>query len=140
MGQRESLNRYLKSVGDIPFEWGKHDCLTFTNNAYRAMYNEGWADDWLGRYGKGSKALRRKELESEFGFRIKQLPEKISSRLKPINHVPPLGALVTTKKSNTWIIGVAMGICTGTKAVFLSKEGVLYLPLDYIHQAWVKEI
>jgi hypothetical protein len=140
MGQRESLNRYLKSVGDIPFEWGKHDCLTFTNNAYRAMYNEGWADDWIGRYGKGSKALRRKELESEFGFRIKQLPEKISSRLKPINHVPPLGALVTTKKSNTWIIGVAMGICTGTKAVFLSKEGVLYLPLDYIHQAWVKEI
>ena len=84
--------------------------------------------------------LRRKELESEFGFKIKQLPENISNRLKPINHVPPLGALVTTKKSNTWIIGVAMGICTGTKAVFLSKEGVLYLPLDYIHQAWVKEI
>ncbi len=140
MGQRESLNRYLKSVKDIPFEWGKNDCLTFTNNAYKAMYNEGWADDWLGRYGKGSNILRRKELEKEFGFKIKQLPEKISSKLKPINYVPPLGALVTTKKSNTWIIGVAMGICTGTKAVFLSKEGVLYLPLDYIHQAWVKEI
>ncbi len=140
MGQRESLNRYLKSVSDISFEWGKNDCLTFTNNAYKAMYNEGWADDWLGRYGEGSNILRRKELEKEFGFKVKQLPEKISGRLKPINHVPPLGALVTTKKSNTWIIGVAMGICTGTKAVFLSKEGVLYLPLDYIHQAWVKEI
>ena len=140
MGQRESLNRYLKSVSDIPFEWGKNDCLTFTNSAYKAMYNEGSADDWLGRYGEGSYILRRKELEKEFGFKINQLPEKISSRLKPINYVPPLGALVTTKKSNTWIIGVAMGICTGTKAVFLSKEGVLYLPLDYIHQAWVKEI
>ena len=140
MGQRESLNRYLKSVSDILFEWGKNDCLTFTNNAYKAMYNEGWADDWLGRYGESSNILRRKELEKEFGFKIKQLPEKISSKLKPINYVPPLGALVTTKKSNTWIIGLAMGISTGTKAVFLSKEGVLYLPLDCIHQAWIKEI
>jgi hypothetical protein len=31
-----------------------------------------------------------------------------------------------------------MGICTGTKAVFLSKEGLLHLPLEYIHEAWVK--
>jgi hypothetical protein len=60
--------------------------------------------------------------------------------LKRVEYVPPLGALVTTKQASRWIIGVAMGICTGTKAVFLSKEGVLYLPLDYIHQAWVKEI
>ncbi len=140
MGPRESLNDYIKKVRDMPFQWGTHDCLTFTNNAYKAMYGKGWADDWLGRYGEGSKILRRKELENEFGFSIRQLPEKISCKLKPINYIPPLGALVTTKKSNTWIIGVAMGICTGTKAVFLSKGGVLYLPLDYIHQAWVKEI
>jgi len=140
MGQRESLNAYLKSVKDKPFEWGKHDCLTFTNNAYRQMYGIGWADDWLGKYMKDAQLLRRKDLEKEFGFKVKQLPEKISCKLNPINSVPPLGALVTTKKSNTWIIGVAMGICTGTKAVFLSKEGLLHLPLNYIHQAWIKKI
>jgi hypothetical protein len=135
MGQRESLNRYLKSVRDIPFEWGKNDCLTFTNNAYKAMYNEGWADDWLGRYSQNPK---RDTLKKEFGFST--FTEAVDSKLKRIEYVPPLGALVTTKQASRWIIGVAMGICTGTKAVFLSKEGVLYLPLDYIHQAWVKEI
>lgn len=137
MGQRESLNLYLKSVKDIPFKWGSHDCLTFTNNAYHAMYGQGWADDWLGRYISEGIFLRRNELKKEYGF--KTFSDAVDQRLKRVNHVPPLGALVTTKAAQRWVIGVAMGICTGTKAVFLSKEGVLYLPLDYIHQAWVRE-
>jgi len=137
MGQRESLNDYLKSVKDKSFEWGKHDCLTFTNNAFRAMYGEGWADDWLGRYMEGSRIFRRDELRKEFGFST--FTCAVDNKLSRINHIPPLGALVTTQKAQRWVIGVAMGICTGTKAVFLSKEGMLYLPLDYIHQAWVKE-
>jgi hypothetical protein len=137
MGQRESLNDYLKSVKDKSFEWGKHDCLTFTNNAFKAMYGEGWADDWLGRYMEGSRIFRRDELRKEFGFST--FTCAVDNKLSRINHIPPLGALVTTQKAQRWVIGVAMGICTGTKAVFLSKEGMLYLPLDYIHQAWVKE-
>lgn len=137
MGQRESLNDYLKSVKDKSFEWGKHDCLTFTNNAFRAMYGEGWADDWLGRYMEGSRIFNRDELRKEFGFST--FTCAVDNKLSRINHIPPLGALITTKKAQRWVIGVAMGICTGTKAVFLSKEGMLYLPLDYIHQAWVKE-
>lgn len=138
MGQRESLNDYLKSVKDKSFEWGKHDCLTFTNNAFKAMYGEGWADDWLGRYMEGSRIFRRDELRKEFGFST--FTCAVDNKLSRINHIPPLGALITTKKAQRWVIGVAMGICTGTKAVFLSKEGMLYLPLDYIHQAWVKEV
>jgi hypothetical protein len=137
MGQRESLNDYLKSVKDKSFEWGKHDCLTFTNNAFKAMYGEGWADDWLGRYMEGSRIFCRDELRKEFGFST--FTCAVDNKLSRINHIPPLGALITTKKSQRWVIGVAMGICTGTKAVFLSNKGMLYLPLDYIHQAWVKE-
>lgn len=136
MGQRESLNTYLKSVKDKKFQWGAHDCLTFTNDAFHAMYGEGWADDWLGRYMTGSKLLRSKELKKEFGF--SKFSDAVDRKLSRIDHVPPLGALITTKEAQRWIIGVAMGICTGSKAVFLSKEGVLYLPLDVIHQAWVK--
>ena len=136
MGQRESLNTYLKSVKDKKFQWGAHDCLTFTNDAFHAMYGEGWADDWLGRYMTGSKLLRSKELKKEFGF--SKFSDAVDLKLDRIDHVPPLGALITTKEAQRWIIGVAMGICTGSKAVFLSKEGVLYLPLDVIHQAWVK--
>lgn len=138
MGQRESLNAYLKSVKDKPFEWGKHDCLTFTNNAYRQMYGVGWADDWLGRYINKGIFLRRSELKKEYGF--KTFSDAVDQKLTRVNHIPPLGALVTTKAAQRWVIGVAMGICTGTKAVFLNKEGLIFLPLDAIYQSWVREV
>ena len=136
MGQREQLNDYLRSIKDIPFEWGVHDCLTFTNDAFHAMYGEGWADDWLGRYMIDGRPMRRNELIKEFMRR--DFLSAVDDKLHRIDHVPPLGALVVTKQAQRWVTGFAMGICTGTKAVFLSKDGVLYLPLDAIETAWIK--
>ena len=137
MAARERLNRYLNDMRGKPFSWGQHDCLTFTNNAFHAMYGRGWADDWLGRYMEGNRVFSRKELIKEFGY--SDFTKAVDKKLQRVDNIPPLGALVTTKESQRWIIGVAMGICTGTKAVFLSKEGLLFLPVGYIHQAWVKE-
>lgn len=136
MGTRESLNAYLAQVRDVPFEWGSHDCLTFTNNAFHEMYGKGWADDWLGRYMVDGRPMRRYELKKEFGF--SNFINAVDTKLERVDHVPPLGALVLTRQAQRWIIGGAMGICTGTKCVFLSKQGVLYLPLDAIEQAWIK--
>jgi len=136
MGPRESLNAYLKQVRDIPFEWGSHDCLTFSNNAFHAMYGEGWADDWLGRYMVDGRPMRKSELKREFKF--SNFTDAVDDKLHRIDYIPPLGSLVTTRQAQRWVTGVAMGICTGTKCVFLSKQGVLYLPLDAIEQAWIK--
>jgi hypothetical protein len=136
MGPRERLSAYLKAVSATPFAWGSHDCLTFTNDAYKAMYGDGWADDWLGRYMDGSRVLRRKELKLEFGY--SDFSKAVDDKLKRIDHVPPLGALVTTTKARKWVTGVAMGICAGGKCAFLDKVGVIYLPMDDIDSAWVK--
>jgi hypothetical protein len=136
MGPRESLNDYIKEVRDIPFEWGTHDCLTFTNTAFHRMFGEGWADDWIGRYMIDGRPMRKSELKREFKF--SNFTDAVDDKLKRVDHVPPLGALVTTKQAQRWVTGVAMGICTGTKCVFLSKQGVLHLPLDAIEQAWIR--
>ena len=136
MGTRESLNAYLKQNRGITFQWGLHDCLTFTNNAFHAMYGKGWADDWLGRYMIDGRPMKRYELKKEFGF--SNFISAVDARLDRIDHVPPLGALVLTRQAERWIIGGAMGICTGTKCVFLSKQGVVHLPLDAIEQAWIR--
>jgi hypothetical protein len=135
MGPRQSLNQYINAVRNKPFEWGKNDCLTFTNGAFHAMYGKGWADDWLDRYLADNTPIRRNELIKEFGFR--SFSEAVDQRLNRIDHIPPLGALVTTKHAEKWIIGVAMGISTGTRAVFLSKKGVIHFPMEYVHEAWV---
>lgn len=136
MGPRESLNAYLKQTRGITFQWGLHDCLTFTNNAFHAMYGKGWADDWLNRYMVDGRPMKRYELKKEFGF--SNFISAVDTKLQRIDHVPPLGSLVLTQQAERWIIGGAMGICTGTKCVFLSKQGVIHLPLDAIEQAWIK--
>lgn len=136
MGPREHLNAYLRDVRGQRFTWGSHDCLTFTNDAFKAMYGEGWADDWLGRYMDGDRVLRRSELIKEFGY--SDFSKALDDRLQRVNHIPPLGSLVVTSKARKWVTGVAMGICTGSKAAFLDKVGVIYLNLDDIDAAWIK--
>ena len=136
MGPRQRLIEYIEAVREVHFAWGVHDCLTFTNNAFRSMYGSGWADDWLGRYMVDGKPMRRDQLRKEFKFST--FEQAVDQRLQRIDRVPPLGALIMTQQARRFAIGGAMGICTGTKGVFLSKEGVLFLPLDAISKAWVK--
>lgn len=139
MGPRESLNAYILEIKDQPFEWGKNDCLTFTNEAWHRMYGEPWCSDWLGRHMKGKRPVSKKQfadmIEEEFGTR--DINEAISTRLKPIDFVPPLGALVTTYRKNRFVMDFALGISNGRKGVFRSEDGVLHLPLNEIQKAWL---
>lgn len=136
MGSIERLITYIEDCEGRSFEWGSHDCLTFTNDAYKAMYGKGWADDWVGRYMVDGRPMRRDELRKEFGWNT--LNDAIDQRLTRSGKYPPRGALVTTKHSQRWVTGVALGICIGDRAVFLGKQGMLYLPLEMIESAWVK--
>lgn len=135
MGQIDRLNAYIKDAAHKSFAWGVHDCLTFTNGAYRAMYGVGWADDWLGRYMLDGRPMRRDELRKEFGWST--LEDAIDDRMQRVQF-PPRGALVTTKHAQRWVTGVAMGISIGTRGVFLLRQGVIYLPLNLIDNAWIK--
>lgn len=135
MGSGTSLNEYIKSVRDKPFEWGVHDCLIFSNTAFRAYHGWGYADDWLGRYVKDGNPLLPSQMRVEFG--AIDFDEAVGERLQPITHVPPKGALVATKKAERWAVGYALGISVGIKAAFLSRQGVVYFPLDDVAKAWV---
>ena len=117
MGKRESLNQYIAEVRLKPFVFTEHDCLTFTNNAFRKMYGEGWADDWLGRYSKDSKP---KQLQKEFGYK---------SLLKGIDN----------KQAQRWITGFALGISNGKCGVFLSEKGLMQLPFDVVNYSWIRQ-
>lgn len=136
MEARKALCQYLTEVKDKPFVWGEHDCLTFTNEAWARMYGEGWADDWLGRYMPNGKTLGKQAMRKEFGH--KTLEDAIDARLRRVDCVPPLGALVTTDHSRKWVTGAALGIFTGSRGAFIGKDGLVYLPIEHIKDAWVK--
>jgi len=135
MGSLGRLNQYLKDAKDTPFAWGKHDCFTFTNGAFREMHGKGWGDDLADKYmGDFNMPFKRDKLREVFGYRT--FEAAVDDRLVRLGRFPPRGSLVTTKHSQRWSIGVAMGISVGSSAAFLSKEGVMYLPIELIDKAW----
>lgn len=139
MGQKD-LSIYLKEVKDKHFHWGEHDCLIFSNNAFKAYHDFGYAEDWFGRYSVGNEPKTTQEMREEFG--VNSFDEMIDSKLTRIDYVPPKGAVVATKQNQhrhraLRFIPYALGISIGTKAAFLQDEGVIYLPLDAITTAWI---
>lgn len=131
-----ALNEYIKRVREVPFQWHVNDCFMFTNNAYRAMYGQGWADDWLGKYTENGLYLKRDELRKRFN--ANSLEEAIDRKLQRVDRIPPKGALVTTDRARRWVIRDALGIALGTKAIFLGEKGIISQPIDYIKSAWIK--
>lgn len=132
MGQKE-LNTYLRQCDGSKFQWGFFDCLTFSNEAFRAYWGQGYADDWLGRYMGPSGPLRRAELVREFKYR--SIQDALDDRLERCLPTQ-FGALVTTDKRHRWITGVAMGISVGARCIFLSKEGMVMLHSADAIAAW----
>lgn len=133
------LNAFLKEVKDRPFEWGVWDCLIFTNEAFRRMDGEGWGDDLLSRYTQGDKLLTRAQIRYEYGYQT--VDDMLQDRMQRAYDVPPRGALVTSSVTSlrAEYLGVGFGISVGSSAAFLSEQGVVYCPIEYIDSAWVKE-
>ena len=137
MGPHEFLNNYLHEVSGTTFQWGVHDCFTFTNGAFKAMYGKGWADDWSGRYLRDGVPLGPRNLKKEFGWNT--MEEGLDTKLARLGPYPPRGALVTTAHAKRWVTGSALGVCVGDRCAFLGYNELIYLPITLINGAWGKE-
>lgn len=134
----KALNEFLREVHSRSFKWGVWDCLIFTNEAWRRMHGEGWADDWVGRYLVGKRPMTFPKLLIE--FQASSVEDALQSRLTRASKVPPRGALVLggEKIITASGPGIKFGICVGSSAAFLSGGGVVYYPIEYIDSAWVR--
>jgi hypothetical protein len=135
----KELHAFLREVANRPFEWGIWDCLIFTNEAFRRMHGQGWADDLLNRYMDGEKPMTRVQIRQEYGYET--LEDMLKDRLERSYDVPPRGALVTSSQTflNAGYLGSGFGISVGSSAAFLSDMGVVYYPIEYIDSAWVRQ-
>lgn len=134
----KALNEFLREVHSRSFKWGVWDCLLFTNEAWRRMHGEGWAEDWVGRYLVGKRPMTFPKLLIE--FQASSVEDALQSRLTRASNVPPRGALVLGSKNIITASGpgIGFGICVGSSAAFLSGGGVVYYPIEYIDSAWVR--
>lgn len=132
------LNAFIRSVAQRPFKWGEWDCIIFTNEAFKAMYNIGWADDLLERYINDGKLLTRHQIRSEYGYQT--IDDMLADRMTRVYNVPPRGSLVVGGSDivEAGYLGSSFGIAVGSSAAFLSDTGMVYYPIDMIESAWVK--
>ena len=98
------------------------------------MHGRGYADDWVGRYMVDGKPMRKDQMRREFKFTT--LESALDQRLERVSKPQRFG-LVTTTKAQRWVTGVALGICVGTRCLFLGKGEILRMRLVDIKDAWV---
>ena len=101
----DALNEYIRKVRNIPFQWHVNDCFMFTNNAYKAMYGEGWAEDWEGKYTKGGMYLKRDALRKTFNAQT--LEEAIDTKLTRIDLTSASGTFRLSSNQQSWSVNDA---------------------------------
>lgn len=131
-----ALDQFLRDNKSSCFQWHTNDCLMFTNKAWEVMYGFKWAEDWVGRYTDKGLYLKEDALRKVFGYET--LEEAVSDKLQRSDY-PVRGSLVMTDKLAFAYLTKAFGISIGTKAVFLGKSKLQYIPLKYVTDAWVNK-
>lgn len=134
MGPHDQLIEYIKGQRNKRFEIGKHDCLTFTNGAWRSMHGRGYADDVIGEYADLGPKQFNLFMTNKFGSPC--LLNAISQRLSPAGRYPKKGSLVAMKTERPYFSGYALGISLGVTSVFIGETDVVYMPTDQVEGAW----
>jgi len=114
----DSLNSYLESVRNKPFEWGVHDCLHFAIGAAEAQTG---AEFPLPKYEgiKGAIALCKRLC----------LVSELDKRFARCGHVPPVGSIVAVRDTEREAIGYRLGVVVSDKAAFVSPKGLVFAKL-----------
>jgi hypothetical protein len=111
-----SLNDYLASVRDKPFEWGVHDCAHFTLGAVEAQT------------GVRHDPPEYSNARGAFACFVKQrMSDWFDERFERCAHVPPVGSIVVIKCDDA--ITQRAGVVVSDKAAFVSPSGLVFAKL-----------
>lgn len=82
----------------------------------------------------GGRPMSKTELQAKFGFTT--FAEFMAPRMMQVRGVPARGDLVATAKPDGWCAGISLGICLGSRCVYLAKVGLEHQPVEHIKAAW----
>jgi len=124
----DRLQDHIEKWRNKKFRWGTADCSMFVLQAEKAMYGESRFQDFVGSYRseKGSQVAL-----AELGMGT--LKETLDDRLEPILVKRAMRgdvALIDTPE------GDALSLVIGQQLAAMSKEGLIFLPLQAAKKAW----
>lgn len=120
------LSDFLEERRAMPFAWGRNDCCLFAADWVKAATGEDLAEFFRGRYKTALGATRF--LERKGGVRgLMRLIAEPSGMLQVNGLQCQRGDLVIADTGN----GESIGICIGSHAAFVGKNGLLFAPFDF---------
>lgn len=129
MGQ---LSEYITAVQGKPFEWGKHDCLTFANEVARRC-GRVFADDFLHGYDSARSAAKA-YAKAKRG-RYANIIEMVNDRLDAFTGLfPPNGSVVARESLGP--LGYVFGVAWNGGALFVGDNGLELRPLAISDRFW----
>ncbi len=132
-GWEKALAEYIDERRNVPFTWGTHDCISFSNGAMRRLTGTGYADEWVKRYKTALGAARyykKQEARGEF----KTIIEAIDAKLNRVAF--PLRGSIVAREMAGEFLGYRLGVCIGTKVAFVAEHGLIFELVESDDIAW----
>lgn len=119
------LNRFISSVRDNRFEWGKWDCVTFASDAVQVMTGVDMIPEYRGQYSteqEGDELLRKIGEGKLYRTMRKKLGRSVPG--------------VYGHKGDVAFYEGRCGIILGRMAMFTGSEGYVFVKLTHIQRAF----
>ena len=126
-GWENKLEELVQTKRHQPFDWGTNNCVGFVAEAQIAMTGETDFPEALTDIGSKYNAYRliRK--------RVKNITDGANKYFQSIPiTMAQRGDIVEIETCE----GPAVGICLGSNAVFIGKDGLEYFPMTSLIRAW----
>lgn len=126
---------YLKSRREMPFEWGKHDCMTFVSGAVAAITGYDFLDEYL----PYSDEKTAKEMLEEYGGLRGIITEHLGHSGHSNVLVAQRGDVVISKlETSPGIFQIVSGIIddSGKNVCAVTDKGFSKYPLNTVLRIW----
>lgn len=130
----DAFMAYVERVRDLPFLWGKHDCLSFANGAVTAYCGHGFADDWIDGYSAETEAASH-AAALLLSMGVPSVIEAVDLRLDRNKLVIPPRASVVARASDG-ILGYAFGVVVSDRVAFVGARGLAMLRMRPTDICW----
>jgi len=119
------LSNYINK--DHSFDWLSHNCALFAAGGVECQTGIDFAKDYKGPKTKAGMIKRLKRVAGNVEDAVtKELGEPINVKMAK------RGDVVSCETE----FGLALGLCVGSKAVFLNEDGKVFFPLKICRKAW----
>ena len=115
------LAAFIDERREVPFAWGKADCCLFAADWVLVSTGRDIAQEWRGKYATAYAAQRFLKA----GGGIENLVERAGGE-RVATGLAQRGDLVAQDCGD----GVALGVCIGSAAAFVTAEGIGFLPIS----------